>query len=154
VSKEAWQPYVHRRSIVWGDTDTAHIVYTGRFLDFLLEAIEAFMCARVGCDWYRLNVEEKMGTPFVNVGLDFKSSVTPREGLDTRILVAQVGKSSVRVAARGTGAESGTLRFTGTATFVFITATDCAPLFIPQPYRAALEAEAAEAAALLSSESA
>jgi acyl-CoA thioesterase FadM len=143
-----WTPFVHRRIIVWGDTDPAAIVYTGRFLDFMLEAIEALMRERVGADWYRMNVDEKIGTPFVNVGLDFKNPVTPREPLDIRVLVARVGRSSVTFAVQGSGAESGVLKFTGSATFVFVTTMDGRPCDIPDAYRRVLEMEATHTAAL------
>jgi 4-hydroxybenzoyl-CoA thioesterase len=143
-----WTPFVHHRIVVWGDTDAAAIVFTGRFLDFMLEAIEALLRERIGADWYRMNVDEKIGTPFVSVGLDFKSPVTPREPLDIRVLVARVGRSSVTFAVRGSGAESGVLKFTGSATFVFVATADARPCDIPDGYRRALEMEAAHAAAL------
>jgi 4-hydroxybenzoyl-CoA thioesterase len=143
-----WTPFVHRRIVVWGDTDPARIVYTGRFLDFMLEAIEALMRERIGADWYRMNVDEKVGTPFANVGLDFKSPVTPREPLDIRVLVARVGRSSVTFAVQGSGAESGVLKFTGSATSVFVTTVDGRPCDIPDGYRRVLEMEAVHAAAL------
>ena len=147
LDSPAWTPFVHRRTIVWGDTDPAAIVYTGRFLDFMLEAIEALMRERIGADWYRMTVDDKVGTPFVNVGLDFKSPVTPREPLDIRVLVSRVGRTSVTCAAQGSGAESGVLKFTGSATFVFAAASR-KPCAIPAAYRGALETEAACAAAL------
>lgn len=143
-----WTPFVHRRTVVWSDTDPAKIVYTGRFLDFMLEAIEALLRERLGVDWYRMNVDEKIGTPFVNVGLDFKSPVTPREPLDIRVLVSRVGHSSVMFAVQGNGADSGVLKFTGSATFVFVTAADVRPCDIPAGYRLVLETEAAQAATL------
>jgi acyl-CoA thioesterase FadM len=143
-----WTPFVHRRIVVWGDTDPARIVYTGRFLDFMLEAIEALMRERIGADWYRINTEEKIGTPFVNVGLDFKSPVTPREPLDIRVLVTRVGRSSVTYAVQGNGAESGELKFAGAATCVFVANVDGRPCDIPGGYRSALETEAAYAAVL------
>jgi 4-hydroxybenzoyl-CoA thioesterase len=143
-----WTPFVHRRIVVWGDTDPAAIVYTGRFLDFMLEAIEALMRERIGADWYRMTLDEKTGTPFVNVGLDFRSPVTPREPLDTRVVVSRVGRTSVTCAVRGSGAESAVLKFTGSATFVFVRTTDGKPRDIPLAYRRALEREAAHAAAL------
>jgi 4-hydroxybenzoyl-CoA thioesterase len=143
-----WTPFVHRRIVVWGDTDPAAIVYTGRFLDFMLEAIEALMRERIGADWYRMTLDEKTGTPFVNVGLDFRSPVTPREPLDTRVVVSRVGQTSVTCAVQGSGAESAVLKFTGSATFVFITTTDGKPCDIPPAYRRALEKEAAHAAAV------
>jgi acyl-CoA thioesterase FadM len=35
------EPFVHRRRILWGETDAARIAYTARFLDFAMEAAEA-----------------------------------------------------------------------------------------------------------------
>ena len=46
-------PFTYRREIFWGDTDTARIVYTGKFADYILEAVEAWMRAYLGTDWFR-----------------------------------------------------------------------------------------------------
>jgi acyl-CoA thioesterase FadM len=128
-------PFVHRRTITWGDTDPARMAYTGRFPDFMLEAIEAWFRARLDTDWYRLNVDEGMGTPFVNLAMDFKSPVTPREAVDIAVRLARVGTSSLSFAVEAHGADTRRLCFTGTATCVFVDAKQLKPIPIPDKYR-------------------
>lgn len=128
-------PFVHRRTITWGDTDPARMAYTGRFADFMLEAIEAWFRARLGTDWYRLNVDEGLGTPFVNLAMDFKSPVTPREDLDVGVRVARVGTSSLSFAVEAHGANTRRLCFTGSATCVFVDGQRLKPIPIPRKYR-------------------
>jgi acyl-CoA thioesterase FadM len=36
-------PFIHRRRVKWGESDPARIAYTARFLDFAMDAIEAFL---------------------------------------------------------------------------------------------------------------
>jgi 4-hydroxybenzoyl-CoA thioesterase len=134
------QGFVHRRLVTWGDTDPARMAYTGRFADFMLEAIEAWFRARLGTDWYRLNLDEKIGTPFVGLAMDFKSPVTPREALDIAVRVARVGGSSLSFAVEAHGADTGRLCFTGTATCVFVDAERLRPIPIPDKYRQRIEA--------------
>jgi acyl-CoA thioesterase FadM len=143
-----WIPFVQRREIFWGDTDPAKIAYTGKFSDFLLEAIESFYRARLGTDWYRITLDEDLGTPFVSMAFEFKSPVTPREPLAITVLVEKFGRSSVSYAVRAHGAETGELRFTGTATNVWVKASAMKPIAIPEKYRAVLEFEQAMAAGL------
>jgi len=88
-------PYVHRRRIQWGDTDAAQIVYTVRFFDFIMEAIEGWFWAVVGVDWYRLNLDMNLGTPFVHVDMDFKAPLTPRHDLETIVRVERLGSKSL-----------------------------------------------------------
>jgi len=127
--------FVHRRTISWGDTDPARMAYTGRFSDFMLEAIEAWFRARLDTDWYRLNIDEGMGTPFVSIAMDFKSPVTPREPLDIAVRVARVGTSSLSFAVEALGAETRRLCFTGSATCVFVDGQRLKPIPIPDKYR-------------------
>lgn len=142
----AWTPFVHRREIFWGDTDPARIAYTGRFSDFLLEAIESFYRARLGTDWTRMATEEDLGTPFVHLELDFKSPVTTREALAMTVLVEKAGRSSVSYAVAARGAETGDLRFTARATNVWVRSSALKPVSIPDAYAAILRREVAEAA--------
>jgi len=144
-----WLPFIHHRAIFWGDTDPAKIAYTGRFSDFLLEAIESWYRARLGTDWSAITFDEDLGTPFVQMAFEFKSPVTTREPLDIRVLVTKFGRSSVSYAVRAEGAESRVLRFTGTATNVWVKASEMKPIAIPEPYRARIAHEAAMAAGLV-----
>ena len=74
-------PFLHARRIRWGESDPARIVYTARFLDFAMDAIEAFFTDRLGASFYEFNMDHGLGTPFVHVELDFRSPLTPRDTL-------------------------------------------------------------------------
>ncbi|HEV2604651.1 MAG TPA: thioesterase family protein [Microvirga sp.] len=137
----AWQVYAHRRQIGWGDTDPARIAYTGRFADFMLEAIEGWYRDRLGTDWYRLNIDEGIGTPFVHLSLDFRSPVTPREAIDVEVRVARVGRTSLSFKIAAYGATSRTLCFEGEATSVFVDAATMKPRPIPDRYAERIAAE-------------
>lgn len=88
-------PYVHHRVIHWGDTDTAQIVYTVRFLDYVMEAVEGWFRSVVGLDWYAMNVDLHIGTPVVNVNIDFKAPLTPKYDLRLTVLVERAGRASI-----------------------------------------------------------
>ena len=88
-------PVVYRRRVQWGEGDPAHIVYTPRFLDFVMEALEEWWRGVVGVDWYRLNMDLHMGAPVVHVELDFSASVKPGDLLHLTVLVERLGRASV-----------------------------------------------------------
>ncbi|MBW8268017.1 acyl-CoA thioesterase [Caldovatus aquaticus] len=137
-------PFVHLRRISWAETDAARIAYTPRFLDFAVEAIEAWWRDRVGTDWYEMTVDRGIGTPFVHVALDFRSPVTPRDTLATTVLLVRLGGSSLRFAVAGRVGER--LVYEGTLVCAFVDAAALRPVRAPEEFRAALEREVALAA--------
>ncbi|TAK48653.1 MAG: acyl-CoA thioesterase [Xanthobacteraceae bacterium] len=141
----AWQPYVYRKGVMWGDTDSAAIAYTGRFTYWTLEAIEMFLRERIGCDWYTINRERDLGTPFVNVSINFRAPVTPRESLLIEVVVSRVGASAVTCRLAGRGESSNVLCFDATATFVFAENATLAKIPIPADFVDRLRDEHAQA---------
>jgi len=93
-------PLVYRRRVRWGEGDPAHIVYTVRFLDFAMEAVEEWFREVLGADWYRLNMELGMGTPVVHLELDFYSPVVPGDILEIPVRVERLGGASITFALR------------------------------------------------------
>lgn len=87
--------FVHERIINWGDTDAANIVYTGKYFEYSLEAIEAWFRRVLHVDWYELNLNQKIGTPFVHVDMDIKSMLTPHNILRIKVFVEKIGRSSL-----------------------------------------------------------
>lgn len=88
-------PYVHHRIINWSDTDAAEIVYTVRFLDYVMEALEGWWRNVVGTDWFEMNVDRHIGMPVVNINVDFNAPLTPRHRLRLTVLVERAGRASV-----------------------------------------------------------
>jgi 4-hydroxybenzoyl-CoA thioesterase len=134
-------PFVHARRIRWGESDPARIAYTARFLDFAMDAIEAFYNDRLGASFYEFNVDHGCGTPFVHVELDFRSPVTPRDTLATEVRIAKLGGSSVTFVVTGRVGERLCYEGRLVCAFVDITGEKMKPIAIPPPFRAKLEAD-------------
>ncbi len=130
------------RVVNWADTDAAAIVYTGRLVEFMLEAIEAWFRDRLEINWYELNVDRHIVTPFVNVSVDFSHPVTPRQNLEIVVGIERVGTTSVTYRVHAYGASSGMLHFVGCATTVFATTIDMTSIGVPEEYRATYIKEA------------
>jgi len=94
-------PLVYRRRIAWSDTDAARIVYTVRFFEFGMAAVEAWFRKIWGKHWYRMHVEQDVGTPFVHIDMDMRAPLVPDDIVDVRVLVERVGRSSLTFAVDG-----------------------------------------------------
>lgn len=112
--------FTHEIRVGWADCDPAQIAYTGRIPYFALEAIDAWWDAKVGDDWFRLNIDKGYGTPFVHLSVDFRSPVTPRHRLQCQVRLMRLGDSSIRFSVEGY--QDGTLCFEGQFVEVFVDA--------------------------------
>lgn len=137
------EPFVHHRRILWGETDAARIAYTARFLDFAMEAVEAWFLDRLGTGWFEMNVDHGIGTPFVHAALDFRSPVTPRDVLASTVRLARLGGSSLRFAVEGRADAGARLVYEATLVCAFVDAAAMRPIPVPERFRAMLEREAA-----------
>ena len=88
-------PYAQTRIPKWCETDGAQIVYTVRFVDYAMDAIEGWFRDVLKVDWFRMNTELDMGTPFVKIDMDIQSPLTPHHELEVRVLVERMGRSSL-----------------------------------------------------------
>ncbi|MBZ0164478.1 MAG: acyl-CoA thioesterase [Notoacmeibacter sp.] len=126
--------FVHSIRVGWADCDPARIAYTGRIPYFALEAIDAWWQAHVGEDWFTMNVDRDLGTPFVHMSIDFSSPVTPRHRLDCVVRLIRLGESSIRFSVRGH--QAGTLCFKGEFVEVFVAAAAHRKIAAPAEIRA------------------
>lgn len=100
AAREAKQPrtqakaIVYRRRIMWGDCDTAKIVFTPNFLDFALEAAEFWMTKTLGVTSFSLN-RAGMGSPIVSTTFDFVSPARADDTLKIATRIAEVGRSKL-----------------------------------------------------------
>jgi acyl-CoA thioesterase FadM len=141
-------PYVHRYQVAFSDTDAARIAFTGRFPNFALDAIEGWFRDRLGTDWYRLNMDAQVGTPFVHLSIDMRSPLTPRDVLLTTVWLAKAGRSSLEFRVIGQTAAEGRESFVGRFVCVFVAGDTGRPIPIPAQFRPAVDAEAALAASM------
>ena len=137
--------FVHVIEPYWADADPAGIVYSGRFTDYALRAIDAWMEARAGAGFYRMNMEWGIGTPFVHTECDLRSPTRPGEALRIEVGVERVGETSLTFVVRGFGATENRIRFEGRFVCVCVPANDQArepkPMAIDARLRRAAEAE-------------
>lgn len=129
--------FVWQRRIGFGDCDPARIAYTGRIPEFALEAIDAFWETLLdGDNWFRMNVDQGIGTPFVHMEFDFTAPITPRAALDCHVKPVSLGNSSVTFSVIGT--QNGTECFSAEFVSVFVSSPGFSKIPVPERVRAAL----------------
>ncbi len=126
--------FVHRRRIVWGDTDAAGIVYTPRIAHFVVEAVEAWFRERLSVEWLA-----GPRTPFVSLGCRFISPMTPADTIDVEVSLVRAGRSALDFALVAR-AES-RLCWTAETTCVFVDGDTFKSRPIPTNLLVAVEAE-------------
>jgi 4-hydroxybenzoyl-CoA thioesterase len=114
-------PYTHEIRVTWGDCDPARIAYTARIPWFALDAINAWWEHHLGGDgWFQMELDRNLGTPFVNMNIDFRAPITPRHRLVCDVAPSRLGDTSISF--RVNGFQDGILCFEGRFTCVFIVA--------------------------------
>ncbi|MCW5750747.1 MAG: acyl-CoA thioesterase [Alphaproteobacteria bacterium] len=131
-------PYRIRRRVKWGETDPAGIVYTPRFMDYAVEALESWFADIVGVDWYGLRRLHGLGSPLAHASLDFRKPLFPHEEFDVGVLVLEIGRSSITVRIEGRN-PAGELCFEGRLVSVIIDAATIRPHAIPPDFRTRIE---------------
>jgi acyl-CoA thioesterase FadM len=121
--------FVHAIDVRWSDCDPARIAYTGRIPCFALDAIDAWWVDKVGRDWYRLNLDCNVGTPFVHLRMEFRAPVTPRHPLLCEVALTRLGRSSLTF--RVVGRQNGAICFEGEFVSVFVVADAFTPIAAP-----------------------
>lgn len=94
-------PFTHWRTISFGDTDAAAIVYTTRFTDYCMQAVEVWFKQYIGVDWYWINVRDRRGTPVVHLEMDFFGPLIAGDELGVTLAVSEVGRSTLKLALEG-----------------------------------------------------
>jgi acyl-CoA thioesterase FadM len=129
--------FVHCIRVRWGDCDPAAIAYTPNIPAWALEAIEAWWEFHAGIDWYHINIDRNVGTPFVHMTMNFTAPVTPRHMLECEVVLKCRGRSSVTHQVRGY--QNGLLCFEGEFVSVFVDAKEMTPRTPPADILSAIE---------------
>ncbi len=90
------KPFIYEVRVSWADCDPAFIAFTGRIPYWALQALDAWWEHTTGVDWFALNVDRGIGTPFVHMSLDFRYPVTPRHQLFCQVDLMELGDKSIR----------------------------------------------------------
>ncbi len=134
-------PFVHVITVGWGDCDPAQIAYTANVLSWGMKALEAWCNQCLGVNWFEINMDHGVGTPFVHMSYDIAAPITPRATLDCTIYIRRIGRSSLHQIIEGR--QSGQLCFTGNMSSVFVTAAKMTPIPIPPNMRKSIQLYAA-----------
>lgn len=129
--------FSHTVTVRWADCDPARIAYTGRIPNFALEAIDEWWAVHTGADWFRGNIDQNLGTPFVHMSLDFRHPVTPRHPLICEVRLLRLGESSIRFSVKGF--QNDILCFEGEFVEVFVEADAHRKIAAPEEIRRKLE---------------
>lgn len=129
---DAAAPFVHRRRLRFGESDAATIIYTVRFFDYAIDAIDAWYEAIAGVSLYDLNIRHETSCPFVRTEMDFHAPLRPGNDLLVRVLVERMGRSSLTFAVEGM-LPDGAPRFSGRFTISFISPALMKSIPIPPP---------------------
>jgi len=132
-------PFVHHRTVRFGDTDAAKIVYTVKFFDFAMDALDAWFAAILEHDWYALNTEFGVSCPFVQSGLDFKAPLRPGDVVAIEIRIARMGRASLQFKIAGTRPD-GKPSFEGLWTCVFVDPATMKSAPIPEVFAERIQA--------------
>jgi 4-hydroxybenzoyl-CoA thioesterase len=114
------KPFRHSIRVRWGDCDPAKIAYTPNIPAWAIQAIEEWWKHHAGVDWYEINLDHHVGTPFVHMKMDFRSPVTPRHMLDCDVRLKRLGTRSITHEVKAY--QNGVLCFEGEFVAVFVDA--------------------------------
>lgn len=132
------EPFIHKINVTWGDCDPARIAYTARLPAFALEAINAWWEAHFDGDgWFQMEIDHNIGTPFVKLGMEFSSPVTPRHPLLLETYPTRLGDKSITFAIQAH--QNDVLCFTGEFTCVFTVADQFKSQSAPPEMRRVIE---------------
>ncbi len=101
------EPLVIRRVARWGDCDPAGIVYTPRFLDYVVSAHEAFISLMLGGPIHQLKSAAGVDFPVRGVEIDFRATLPLDTQFDMEVRAGAVRSRSfdLHVVARKVEAE-------------------------------------------------
>lgn len=141
TSNQSIAPYHYDRTLHWGDTDAARIVYTGNYFPLCLEAIEGWFRHVLEVDWFEMNINLGIGTPFVHAEVDINKPLTPQNQLRMSVYVERLGNKSLTFRVEGLrdphiDTDSA---FTGTFTCCFTQTDTFTSTVIPRNFRERIE---------------
>lgn len=129
--------FIYKRQIQFGDTDAAGIVYTVRFFDYCMEAIDAWQREYLNIDWFDMIDKRRIGTPMVNIDMKFMGPLA-RGKAHITLLITRVGNSSVKFQLQGRD-EDGNDCFLANFTYCLTDSTYFKPIPIPDYFRPVME---------------
>lgn len=87
-------PFVVRRRVRWADCDPAGVVYTGKFVEYMLAAVNLFYANLSDLRYGEFSAEHEVGTPCRGLEVDFRGALWPEDEFLIRVGVGEVRQSS------------------------------------------------------------
>jgi 4-hydroxybenzoyl-CoA thioesterase len=133
-------PYIHWRTIPFGDTDAAAIVYTPRFSDYCMEAAEVWFRDAIDYDWYEVSTKRSMGCPVVQMEIRFVAPLKGGDKLGVTIDVLKVSRSTVTLKLEGRRLDNDTEEITSfIGNFIFCFTNEQGSIAIPETQKTHIE---------------
>lgn len=108
-------PFRVRRRVRWSECDPAGVVYTGKFVDFMLGAVNLFYANLLDTPYRDFARTLGVDTPCRGLDMDFRGALWPEDEFTMTVTVAALRQSTfdLRVrAAQDDGREVFVARFT------------------------------------------
>ena len=100
----ARQPFVVRHRVRWSDCDPAGVVFTGKFSEYLLGAVNLFMAELGGGDYAKWIETLDVDTPCKGLALTFHSALWPEDDCVLACAIGVVRESSFDITVEATRA--------------------------------------------------
>jgi acyl-CoA thioesterase FadM len=84
------QPFVVRRTVRWGECDPAGVVYTGRFADFVLDAVQLFFAGLADGNYHQWVERLGVDTPCKGMEFTFHHALWPGDVFEMTCTVPAV----------------------------------------------------------------
>jgi len=132
-------PFIVRRKARWGECDPAGVVYTGRFVDYLLSAVSLFHenLLNEAVETYKKRFAFQ--TPCKGLSLVFDGALWPNDFFDMHVSVGDLRSSSYDVLVRAIKID-GSAVFSGVVSPICIAHNERRSIPIPDDMRTRLEA--------------
>ena len=134
-------PFTVRRAVRWGECDPAGIVYTPRFLDYCVEAAEAWFTEVTGSHWNAIRRDQALGSPMVHCSLDFYYPLWPEDIFELNVTLDELSRATYQLGVAGHNM-AGTHCFQGKLVGAMISNETMKAVRIPADFRARMEAYA------------
>ena len=134
-------PFTIRRTVKWGECDPAGIVYTPRFLDYAIEAAEAWFKEITGYHWNTTRQEMALGSPMVHCSLDFYHPLRPEDVFDLSVALERLSRATYQLGIAGHDM-AGTHCFQAKLVGALVSYETKKAVRIPAEFRARMEAYA------------
>ncbi|OZI71990.1 acyl-CoA thioesterase [Bordetella genomosp. 12] len=94
-------PFVVRRRVRWGECDPAGVVYTGKFVDYMLAAVNLFYANLAPVEFRQLLGELGIGMPCRGLDMDFRGALWPEDEFEIRVGVQEIRRSTFDMRVHG-----------------------------------------------------